>query len=206
MPKKPGGMTLDEFEAALKAEGKWDAFVAQQEERDRLVAERSAEYRRAEAPLVQDLRAAGLRLNSVWDLVNTTARYPRALPILVEHLQRPYPDAIRDGIARALAVREARFAWRTLVEQYQKEPEGRAKQGLAAAISATASDEVMDELIGLARNKQLGETRGFFLRPLCRSSLPQAQAALAELSSDPDLEKEIRFLRHLRDKRKRTEQ
>ena len=100
---------------------------------------REAAWREAEAPLVAELRAAGLSVDSAWDLVNTTAPYPAVLPILLEHLGRPYPDRVREGIARALAVPESSFGADTLLDLYRREPaETDAKQGLAVA-SATAA-------------------------------------------------------------------
>jgi hypothetical protein len=51
------------------------------------------EYASAETPVVADLRAAGINVESVWDLVNDKDTYAPALPILLNHLQRSYPDA-----------------------------------------------------------------------------------------------------------------
>jgi hypothetical protein len=79
-------------------------------ERDRREQQRGENHERilaAQRPLVQDLRAAGTRVESVWDLVNTRARYPAAIPVLLEHLEREYIPEAREGIARALAVPEA---------------------------------------------------------------------------------------------------
>ena len=66
-------------------------------------------------PVIEALTAAGWPPNviqrsetrSVWDLVNTAEPYPQLLPILAEHVTRPYHKRIREGIARALAVSEA---------------------------------------------------------------------------------------------------
>lgn len=44
--------------------------------------------REAEQPVVADLRDAGVQVDSVWDLVNTSEPYPVALPVLMEHLER----------------------------------------------------------------------------------------------------------------------
>src|ERR1043165_213162 len=110
--KKRKPRTADELMAELEADPKWVA------DRARLDAEferQEAELARAEAPLVAELRGAGYPVESVWDLVTTRDRYPIAVPILVEHLQRPYPGRIREGIARALAVREAKSAYSLLV-------------------------------------------------------------------------------------------
>jgi hypothetical protein len=60
-------------------------------------------------------REAGVQVNSVWDLVNTVEPYVRALPIPLDHVQRPYPDKVRESIARAMGVPEGNFAWKALV-------------------------------------------------------------------------------------------
>ena len=98
--KRKGYMTLAERDAQLKAEGKWDAYVAGTKERDEAIRRKTEEYARAEAPLVQELRAAGAPVSSVWDLVNTKARYPKLVPILFAHLDRPYPERLRGRTGR----------------------------------------------------------------------------------------------------------
>jgi len=122
----------------------------------------------------------------VWDLVNSDEPYPEALPILLAHLQRPYPGRVREGIARALAVRDARFGWDVLIRLYEEEPgDSDAKKGLAAAIAAASDDEVLDDVIAMANDARHGESRLLLLRALERSKKPRAKEALTELSGDP---------------------
>jgi hypothetical protein len=171
---------------ALEADPEWVA------ERARIDAEferEDAELGRAEAPLVAELRAAGYPVESVWDLVNTRDRYPAAVPILLEHLQRPYPDRIREGIARALAVREAKFAYPLLVRLWREEPDTprTAKQGLALAVSVTGNPEHLDQLIEMVRDVRLGSTRAFFMLALEKSNEPRAWATIMALGTDPDI-------------------
>lgn len=198
-------MTLDEADAQLKAEGKWDEFVARREAQDKELAERSARLRVEQAPLLADLGAVGLKVESVWDLVNTSAHYAEAVPVLLKHLLLPYSDRTREGIARSLAVPEARGAWSTLVEEYRKAPsgigikgpgetkEGRlgTKDGLACALAATATEKVMDQLVALAKDRTLGISRVLLLSVLKKSKSATAKEAIKELVSDPDLKKEI---------------
>jgi len=180
--------TAAELMAELNAN---PVFVAarrsEQEERDR----REAEWQRAENPLVEDLRAAGFNVNSAWDLVNTSTPYPAALPILLGHLPRDYPDAVREGIARALATPVARFGWGTFVEMFRRETSKRARSGLAVAIAATADDTVLEELIALASDRAYGPSRLLLLRALERSRDARARTALEGLASDPELTKEV---------------
>ncbi len=190
----------DEEKARLREINK-----ARQQER----AERSARLRVEEGPILADLRAIGREVESVWDLVNTSTRYPEAIPILLRHLPLPYSDRTREGIARSLAVFETEVckAWPRLVEEYRKAPMGwgiiapgdtkeyrlGAKDGLACALAASVTDERLPELIALAKDRALGESRILLLSALKkrRNKNPLAKQAIAELASDPDLQKEI---------------
>jgi hypothetical protein len=68
-------ITAAELMAKLNADPEFVAKRAREEE-ERL--KREAEYRRAEAPLVDELRAAGFQVQSAWDLVNTPGLVPRS--------------------------------------------------------------------------------------------------------------------------------
>lgn len=65
-------ITAVELMAKLHADPEFVAKRAQQEDQH---LKREAEYRRAEAPLVDELQAAGYQVQSAWDLVNTPASY-----------------------------------------------------------------------------------------------------------------------------------
>jgi hypothetical protein len=184
-------ITVGELIAKLTAD---PAFVAGRENEEEQRSRREAEYRRAEAPLVDELRASGFDVQSAWDLVNTPGSYPQAVPVLLEHLRRPYPAPVREGIARALAVPEARSGWAVLTQLYRDEPEERVRDGLAVAIAAGATDDVIGDVIALACDARHGSSRVLLLRALERSADPRARAALMGLGTDPDLAKEIQIL------------
>ena len=189
MSKKP--ITARELMEKLNAD---PAFVARRTQAEEERQKREAEYRRAEAPLVAELRAAGVMVASAWDLVNTAVPYPDALPILLEHLEKPYPAAVREGIARALAVREAHFGWAVLMRLYRNETDVRVKDGMAVAIAGATSADTIKEVVALVRDTRQGPSRVLLLRALERSSDEGVRAALVELSTDPDLKKEIRAI------------
>ncbi|MDE2048286.1 MAG: hypothetical protein KGJ44_07760 [Betaproteobacteria bacterium] len=168
-----------------------------------------ARIRVEEAPIVAELQTSGLKIKSVGDLINMRERYAAAIPILLKHLQKPYSDVVREGIARSLAVAEPEVqkAWALLVDEYRKAPMGwgikgpgdtkeyrlGAKDGLACALSVAVTDETLPELIALAKDHTLGESRILLLSALKkrRSKNPLVQQAIAELASDPELQKEI---------------
>jgi hypothetical protein len=157
--------------------------------RDEELKKREAAYRLAEAPLVADLSQAGFKVNSVWDLVNTSFDYSAAFPVLLRHLSRNYPDAIRDGIARALARKWAFPGWAEILAAYRVEIDAnpRSKQGLAAALSAIANESVINEVVDIMLDRRNGESRGLLLVNLLNSPSAAAKDALRQISDDPDL-------------------
>ena len=193
-------MTAAEVMAKLNADPEFVARRAKQEEE---LQRREAEFRRAETPLVEELRAAGFPVESAWDFVNTSDSYPKALPILLKHLPRPYPGRVREGIARALAVPEAKFGWDVLTRLYRDENDRWVKGGLAVAIANTSDDEVIGEVIALARDRQHGSSRLLLLSALERSGDRRARATLMELGTDPDLMKEIPIILRRLNRKKR---
>lgn len=170
-------------------------------------ARRTARLKVEEEPLLLDLREVGCRVESVWDLVNTSKKYSDAIPVLLKHLERPYSDRTKEGIARALAVAEpaVRRAWPTLVEQYRNAQAGfgvvtpgdekkhrlGAKDALACALSTAVTDETLSELIDLIKNRAHGESRLLLLPALRQSKNVLAKQALKELLDDPELAVEI---------------
>jgi hypothetical protein len=193
-------VTAAELMAKLNAD---PAFVARQARQEEEHQKRVARLREVEAPLVEELRAVGCAVDSVWDLIPKYSRtkkvlapYPQALPILLEHLLKPYPGAVREGIARALGVPNARFAWPSLIQQYLVEQDPRTKDGLAVALAGVAGDDQLEDIIALAMDTLQGPSRVLLLEVLERSKEPRGQAALVGLRNDPELREEIqKYLR-----------
>src|SRR5690242_13923443 len=99
---KRSGISATELMARLQNDPEYQRKV-QAAEAERQV--RVQALRLAEQPIVADLRAVGIQVDSVWDLVNTSDPYPAALPILMEHLEGGgYPERVMESLGRALAV------------------------------------------------------------------------------------------------------
>lgn len=201
-PKHP---TAAELMAELNQDPQ---FVERRRQQEQARQREEADLRRAQQPLLDELRSVGLAVQSVWDLVNTATPYPAAVPILLRHLQLPYPDRVREGVARALAVPEARSSWNILVEQFRRDEDRAglgAKAGLAAAIAAVADDDVLDDVIELLTNPQHGQSRLLLVTAVARSSLPRARRVLSALSNDPALADEIQRALRRPGRRRRAE-
>jgi hypothetical protein len=208
-------LTLEELER-MSVEEIYKAKLTEEERailreinklREQRRQERSERLSVEEQPILAELRAVGCNVHSVWDLVNTASPYPEAVQVLLKHLVLTYSDRTREAIARSLAVRDpqVREAWSLLVKEYIEAPHGKgivapgdthelslsAKDGLACALAVSVTDETMDELIKLIKDKSNGESRILLLSALRKSKNPKAKAALIELAFDSQLEKEI---------------
>ncbi|MDH1265780.1 hypothetical protein [Pseudomonas sp. GD03944] len=99
-----------------------------------------------EQALVAAANALGYAIESVWDFVNNTPRpgldspftgpYERAYPMLIEHLRQPHHPRIREGIIRALTVKDGGEAvWSALYQAFTEETDNLQRWTLANALS-----------------------------------------------------------------------
>ena len=149
----------------LNKDPEYRARVAKADAERRAVQEALS---RAERPLVDELRAAGIAVGSAWDLYKFPESGEVMYPILVKHLLLDYPERVLGGIARAFTKEVARRHWPELLEIYLSEVRGEAQDGLAATLSSCASRVHYDDLLSILKNENLGETRIYFLRPVNR--------------------------------------
>jgi hypothetical protein len=103
--RKKGGRTAWEIVEEQKKDPAW---VARREAQEAEMRAREEHDIAEQAMLLADLRKLGYRIKWIWDFVNTVDSYDNAIPVLVSHLRRRYSEGTREGIARALSVREAR--------------------------------------------------------------------------------------------------
>lgn len=144
------------------------------------------ELRKAEQPIVRDLRTIGHDISSVWDLVNTSQPYPDALPVLLEHLTKGgYPDRVMEGLGSALAVRPAAFAWMRLRELYLSAQGPGETEGLAVALAASSTSEHLEEMIALLHEGSRGDSRIHLLGSIKRTGGRRGLDILASLTKDP---------------------
>lgn len=157
-------------------------------------AERARRLRESEKPLRQDLAAIGIKVDSVWDLHKIPNSRPTAIPVLLDHLARTYPDPILQGIGAALDHNSARGWWTELTTLYLRTRNDVVRDRIAAVLSNCATKTHYEQVLSFLRNEDLGETRIYFLRPVNRIgnriSPGQGRAVVASVADDPTLGKE----------------
>lgn len=151
--------------------------------------------REAERPIVMDLHTAGLQVDSVWDLVNTSDPYPEALPILVAHLKRGgYPERVMESLGRALAVEPAVRWWEELKTLYLNSRDPGEEDGTAVALAACATKAQLSDLVSFLSAPERGESRIYFLRPIKKLGGSAGQKLIESLTNDPTFGPEARAL------------
>ena len=186
------GISAADFMAQLETD---EEYQAQRVEFKRGLAERTAVWRAAEEPLVAELNAVGVEVDSVWDLVNTDMAYPLALPILIRYLEAGgLPDRVLEGVGRALAVGPAVEFWDRLVELVLSPSSDGQAEGASVAMAASATAEQADELIRIVAETPRRPEHIFFLRPISKLAGERGRDLLASLDSDPVLAIEAQAL------------
>lgn len=179
-----GEELVRELEADPDYRTRVEVAEAEREERSRLLRE-------AERPIVEDLNGVGESVSSVWDLVNTSAPYPAALPILLAHLERGgYPDRVMESLGRALAVKPAVAWWDDLKRLYLSARGPGEADGTAVALAACATRAQLDDLIAFLDVAEGGESRIYFVRPIKRLGGERGRELLESLRDDPILGRE----------------
>ncbi len=160
------------------------------------------ERERQDAQVAQALRdEAHLDVQSVFDLVNTREPYPEAIPTLLRLLSQVSEPFIKEGIVRALTVKEARgVAARPLIEEFKRieapstteeanqlglYPLLSYKWTVGNAIGFVATKEDLEEIFALLRDPRHGEARQQLIEALVRLKPQGAIPLLMELLNDP---------------------
>jgi hypothetical protein len=134
--------TAAELMAELSADPEYRARVA---ERDRKIAAKVAEHASEDAILAREAAELGYAISSVWDFVNNSPHpflarkfigpYERAYPMLIRHLSLPHHPRVREGIIRALSVRDGgTILANHLLNEFLSEPDTNLKSVLANAL------------------------------------------------------------------------
>lgn len=177
--------------AELMAELQRDpAFVARrtQQEDDR---QRSIDrYRTAARGVLADLAAVGFDVEAVGDLRRLGREYAKAVPILARWLPRLEDTAVKEDVVRTLSVPWATDVAPLLVSEF-KQVEDLTGMGLRWAIGnaldVLASDDIADDLIELATNRQYGKAREMVTVALGKLKHPRVTDVLLDLLADDEV-------------------
>lgn len=190
-------MTLEEEIQEL--DGKFSELIrkspktpSEMEEMERIRQALEAALRQHEKPLMDDLANVGIHAE-VWDLVNTSASYPEAILILIKHLSWPYHRDIKEGIVRALAVKEAKgIANKAIMDEYLRTPKEDSdhpwiyhfKWAFGNTMTVIVTENDLDDLIRIVLDESNGTSRDGFVEALAKLKSPKVMEVLSQLVND----------------------
>jgi hypothetical protein len=140
--------------------------------------------------LIYELKNAGIIITSIWDLVNTKKPYPEAIDILIKHVPVHYHDKNREGIFRALTVKEAkRKANAALIAEYKKIPteKDNLRWVIGNAIYVIVVPNDIESILPIVEDKQNGMSRYRFVLALGKVKSEKGENALIELLDDYEM-------------------
>jgi len=137
-------MTAAELMRGLEADPEW---VARRDANEAGLEAISQECERDQIELVNEIRAVGIDIDCAWDLVNNQPHpvlkrrfvgpYQAAYPILIRHLYVQHHPRVREGIVRALTVKDGGPDLEAaLFDQFYAEPDHTLRWALANALRA----------------------------------------------------------------------
>lgn len=149
--------------------------------------------------MLDHLGQVGVQAASVWDLVNRPNDYEAAIPVLIgwlEQAEAVVPDRddharLIEGIARALTIPGARgAATPALIRQFRTLPRNYSHErwAIGNAIRATATRQVLPDLLALASDREDDSARDQLVCALARFRGPESEQALLTLLDDPVVE------------------
>ena len=186
--KRKSGTTAAELVVKLAEDS---AYQARKAESDRELEARVEIWRKEELPLLEELRRAGVVVDSVWNLPNMSDAYPVAFPILLKFLETgSLADRAAEAAGRAMAVSGAVEHWERLLGIYRTAEKDGQREGVAVALAACVDKNRIADLIDVVKNSESHETHIYFLRSIWKMGGNAGRRLIKSLADDPILQTE----------------
>lgn len=138
-----------------------------------------------------DCLSVGYELETPWDLISVKEPYPKLIPILIKHFeQKNYSPKFREGVARALAVKDSSDFFDIILSLYNNTSDkaGNVKWAIACALSGAATTQkhfdIIEQLILDAEN---GNSRNALLDTIKHMKKEQKERILKYALTDSQL-------------------
>jgi len=132
------------------------SFTALRTQIEQERARRAAAIAADEDSLREELRAVGVEVRTVYDLVDDTVTPLAAVPVLVRHLQLPHEVITLEGIVRALSYSHLRSQALEPLKVWFAGRRARVQRWIAAnALASMADLDELDDLDGIHEFRDL---------------------------------------------------
>ena len=193
-----------------KLEQRWKELVGKPKSKEELeeslllAKELSLERAKEYSSMIVELADNGIIISNVYDLVNTTESYPDAVPILLKYLTKVNHDKNKEGIVRALAVKEARGkASPILIAEYNRTPKDKMdlRWVIGNTVFTTFTEDDVESILPIVQDKTNGMSRDMFVEALGKTRSAMVENVLISLLDDEEvLPAALKALRRMKSK------
>lgn len=186
-PKRSSRVTAAEFMEELQKDPSYQARVEEAEQRQQFKWE---DYRRAAAPVLEDLERAGIQVERIAELRQRRADYRAALPILLNWLPKVAEASVKEDIIRTLSLPWARpDAADSLIAEFRRTavPDGGIGWVIGNALEVVADDSVFEDIVEIATDQSYGRSREMVVAALGNMKNPRAGEILIDLLDDGEV-------------------
>jgi HEAT repeat protein len=165
----------------------WENFETRSRRRE--LREAAERYSGAERPVVETLRAQGLEIASLDDLVYDRVDYRQFERALTDALQGTSDYAVREMLVRALTVPWAKESIRVLLDEFRDPAAPELyRWTVGNALSVIAPRHATAELIELALDERYGMSRQMIVEALGATKDPSVIEPLIRLLRQDDVQ------------------
>lgn len=151
----------------------------------KIESEQAKEYQ----GLIDELADIDIKISSIWDLVNTKSKYPKAIPILMKYLPLVSYVRNKEGIVRALTVPEAKgLIVPLMLKEYLQltNDKENLKWVIGNAVNVTITKSEVADIFPIVLNKENGLSRQMFVAALGKIKAESVKDVLLRLVNDVD--------------------
>lgn len=148
------------------------------------------ELKKEEMFLIDELKSVGVYVESVWDLVVKKDSYFDAVPVLIKHLKKDYHEKTKEGIVRALSVKESiGKANNILIVEYHRTPKEKTalRWAIGNTIYTTITEDDVESILPIVLDKTNGISRQMFVAALGKVKSEKAEDVLVDLLDDEEV-------------------
>ena len=139
-------------------------------------------------PLIQELNELGFNVETLADLRHQSRNYRDQIPLLVSWLRKIENTGVKEEIVRCLTMKNVpSIVGETLIEEFKKSSDELFKWTIGNALSETADESVLSEMLRIAEDTRHGRSRQMIIVGLARFPDPAVYDALLRLLKDDNM-------------------
>lgn len=143
--------------------------------------------------ICRELKKVGMRVKSIYDLVNTAQPYPEAVPTLVEWLPKLTHDTIKQGVVRALTLKDAgENAKNALIIEYERHRdvndnfENSLRWAIGNALSVVLKKQDLETVLKYVKDFRYGDSRITLIEKLAQWKIYDAIDILINILNEEE--------------------